>query len=825
MRFRHPWRAYQARVLADLEGHMDDDRLHVVAAPGAGKTVLGLEVMRRLGRPALILSPSLAIRNQWIDRLADLFLDGARPGWVSTDLRAPAPMTVATYQALHALGDLAPLAEAGFGTLILDEAHHLRRAWWAALADLGDRVDARSVALTATPPYDVSGAEWRRYDALAGPVDAEIGVPELVRTGDLVPHRDLVRLVRLPPGSGHADLARADADLRAALRGRADLCDLLLGHPWMRDPHSDLDALLSAPDLVAAMIVYLADAGRDPPAEALRVLGLRGIAIPPVTDAWLQTLCGGLRDDLPAAVVALLRRHGALARGRVSIPPGGARRRTMLRDAPDLFEAVRDAVDVERGTLGPDLRMAILCEHVGAGAVTLAAQEPGAFAPDAVAGRVRADRRAGRPDAGTTFERLRAGPGAPDDLGVLTGSLCIAPAAAPRGEGVAARPLPHDPRYVRLTFEAGADRVARMSDLVAAGHVRVLIGTRALLGQGWDLPALNALVLATNVASFVSSNQMRGRAIRRDPAAPGKTANIWHVAVADPEGGGPEVDDLRARFDTFVHLDPVRGSIRSGWLSPGEADPARQAARARDGAGLARAWDAALEAGGPSPRLRHRVATATAPRGLVRTDVLTRAVPRIGAAAALGVGWGTLSGGLWTGVAALAAAGALAVPTAPSLLRLARHGTLAGSLGQAGAALLHAMAETGLVRTPRAALSVETGTEDGLAWAALRGGTLPEETRFQSLLADLLGPVGNPRYLLLRESYLGDRLRIAPHAVPGDLGRNRDGATALLDGWRRHVGPARLAYTRTVEGRHALLRARMVQLADAPAPRRGTVWA
>jgi superfamily II DNA or RNA helicase len=51
MKFRFPWRSYQARVLAELDIHLDDRHLHVVAAPGSGKTILGLEVMARLGKP------------------------------------------------------------------------------------------------------------------------------------------------------------------------------------------------------------------------------------------------------------------------------------------------------------------------------------------------------------------------------------------------------------------------------------------------------------------------------------------------------------------------------------------------------------------------------------------------------------------------------------------------------------------------------------------------------------------------------------------------------------------------------------------------------
>ena len=54
-KFKGKWRSYQQRVLEELVMHFSDKRLHVVAAPGAGKTTLGIEVIRRLGNPTLIL--------------------------------------------------------------------------------------------------------------------------------------------------------------------------------------------------------------------------------------------------------------------------------------------------------------------------------------------------------------------------------------------------------------------------------------------------------------------------------------------------------------------------------------------------------------------------------------------------------------------------------------------------------------------------------------------------------------------------------------------------------------------------------------------------
>src|SRR5215470_17699934 len=85
MAFRKPWRIYQARLLERLSGYMSDGRLHVVAAPGSGKTVLGLEVLRRIDAPTLVLAPTITIRDQWVQRLVELFLPAGDkvPGGVS----------------------------------------------------------------------------------------------------------------------------------------------------------------------------------------------------------------------------------------------------------------------------------------------------------------------------------------------------------------------------------------------------------------------------------------------------------------------------------------------------------------------------------------------------------------------------------------------------------------------------------------------------------------------------------------------------------------------------------------------------------------------
>src|SRR5207249_10949826 len=314
MVFQNTWRSYQARVLEQLESYLDDQRVHIVAAPGSGKTVLGLEIIRRIDQPTLVLAPTITIRDQWVDRLVGLFLPAgrSRPSWISTELRKPARLTIVTYQALHCLcsgeidkeleniseeehhnraqehadGDpkdqVGPvvqfpevLAQAGFRTLAVDEAHHLRAEWWRTLTFFAEHLNKPTiVALTATPPYDVSPFEWQRYEELCGPVDAEVSVPELVLQGDLCPHQDYVYF-SVPAEKEQ----KALSDFRVAvemfiqrLRANGTFTAALLFHPWMTTPNNHVEEILEDPQYLSCMLVYVHAVGEDVSADVLKML-------------------------------------------------------------------------------------------------------------------------------------------------------------------------------------------------------------------------------------------------------------------------------------------------------------------------------------------------------------------------------------------------------------------------------------------------------------------------------------------------------------------------------------------------------------------------
>ena len=77
--------------------------------------------------------------------------------------------------------------------------------------------------------------------------------------------------------------------------------------------------------------------------------------------------------------------------------------------------------------------------------------------------------------------------------------------------------------------------VAMITELFQQGLIRCLIGTRGLLGEGWDANTINVLIDLTTVTTSMTVNQLRGRSIRLDPDVPNKLANNWDVVCIAPE--------------------------------------------------------------------------------------------------------------------------------------------------------------------------------------------------------------------------------------------------------------------------------------------------
>ena len=143
-----PLRAYQEDLLAAVDP-ADGATLHIVAPPGAGKTLLGLALAAANGRRALVLAPTTIVRAQWAEQARRFFrVPAGAPPDASSDAPASAPpvadappapgrrgahLTALTYQSLAVVDDSGPWQEAA------------RRRWIDELARDG-RSPARASA-------------------------------------------------------------------------------------------------------------------------------------------------------------------------------------------------------------------------------------------------------------------------------------------------------------------------------------------------------------------------------------------------------------------------------------------------------------------------------------------------------------------------------------------------------------------------------------------------------------------------------------------------------------------------------------------------------
>ena len=576
-----------------MDFHLRDDKLHVVAAPGAGKTTLGIEVISRLNRPSLILCPTNTIKNQWKERIRTSFLQEKDYGIVSTDIRKPGYITVITYQALLAAfcgfdeepEDNRPedeertekeysittsrrfrmdkaediigiLKSAHVSLLCFDEAHHLRKEWWKALTYLNEHLKPeQTLALTATPPYDADFNEWKRYQELCGDIDEVISIPELVKNGDLCPHQDFIHFSQLHQRERELlENHRQNVNIMLEkLREDKRLQDLLSGMRFLQAEDEDTESILDDPEFYVSIASLLNENGYTIPSRFLGLFDASPSEIPRFDIKQATVFLNGFLHvekeewkDLEAIRNEYFNqaKRTGLTDGKKFVLDGNEKFCRQIAGSIGKLDSIVSIVDLESRLLKEDLRMVILADFI----------------------------RMNDQDCSTLgvvpiWRKLKDKFQGSISLGVLCGSLILLPKntverlqrlISENGIADDAITLDHlwgDGNYVRIVPREGIrNHIVRLvTDMFNAGDLTVLVGTQALLGEGWDAPSINSLILSSTVSSYMLSNQMRGRAIRIDRNHPDKVSNIWHLATYDPKFGNYSYDltQLATRFEGY----------------------------------------------------------------------------------------------------------------------------------------------------------------------------------------------------------------------------------------------------------------------------------
>ena len=108
-----------------------DDNCIVNAWVSWGKTFSGLAIAGKLAQKTLVVTHTTALREQWIDEVRKVY--GIEPGIIgSGQFNTDAPIVVGNTQSLFRK---IPQIQKEFGTLILDEMHHVSSPTFARIVD------------------------------------------------------------------------------------------------------------------------------------------------------------------------------------------------------------------------------------------------------------------------------------------------------------------------------------------------------------------------------------------------------------------------------------------------------------------------------------------------------------------------------------------------------------------------------------------------------------------------------------------------------------------------------------------------------------------
>ncbi len=164
----------------------------VVLPTGAGKTILALMAIARLGLRTLVVVPTIELLYQWRNAVVErLGVPKSKVGVVGDGRRELRPVTIITY-ASASMPD-APIS--GVGLLICDEAHHLPSPSYSTIpARCGAPY---RLGITATPERS-DGAD-AALDRLLGPVVYQRTPGELSSEGHLASFREQRIYVDLQP--------------------------------------------------------------------------------------------------------------------------------------------------------------------------------------------------------------------------------------------------------------------------------------------------------------------------------------------------------------------------------------------------------------------------------------------------------------------------------------------------------------------------------------------------------------------------------------------------------------------------------------------------
>ena len=482
--------------------------------------------------------------------------------YISQDLKHLQLINVATYQSIHSAMKrvsqqddeenmdyqdyslIDAVREAGIQTLCLDECHHLKTEWWKALEDFKKEISSSlfTISLTATPPYDSTPAMWTRYLDMCGDIDVEITVPELVKEGSLCPHQDYVYF-NYPTAKEEAKMKKFQEDAQTVFdyfMSNSLFQQAVLSHPCVQSVQN-LDQALEKPAYLSSLLIYLESQHLSYPQAYLKILGTK--TLEPMSIQWMEILLQGFFfDDCDSYTILeedfqelyqYIKSYGMIDKKKVVMQVDIAFEKMMISSVGKC-ESIKVIVNHEYQNMQKNLKLLILTDYIKAEYEKAIGDESMNVHALGVLPFFEMLRR-------ESIQQVQ-----PFHLAVLCGSMIIIPAClkeqlkqlVEQKDRIVFQPFKKIDDYVKVEMKGNhQDIIKAVSTLFEQEGIQILIGTKSLLGEGWDSPCVNTLILASFVGSFMLSNQMRGRAIRTYTKNPDKVSHIWHLVCIPPHKG------------------------------------------------------------------------------------------------------------------------------------------------------------------------------------------------------------------------------------------------------------------------------------------------
>ena len=865
LKFNGTWRNYQKQVLDKFQEYQADDHVHLVAAPGSGKTTIGIELIARFDKPALVLVPTVTIREQWVDRIRQAFLEDEDQvtSLVSQNLKDMKQITIATYQAFHSAmqqvqfqednGEvedfvgfdlLARLKERGVETLCLDECHHLRNEWWKSLEDFRKNYQQLQViSLTATPPYDSEPELWDRYLQMCGEIDQEITVPELVKGDTLCPHQDFVYIC-FPTKEEDKRLEEFEETKWQYVSHLVDEPEFkeLIASSKVLNGQISADLLLEDPKYLSALLIYLHSQKLEIPQYLKDLIGSK--SLPSLNYYWMEVLLQGVLYQTPDWYQASpdyikeierdMKARGLIEKRQVFLVKSKANDQ-ILNQSLGKLAGIASIFETECASLGQNLRQLVLADYIRKDFVSYLGDDQAPITQLGVLPYFETIRRSAQ----------KQGLSVP--IAILSGSVVIIPAIV-KAELEALIPNTSltfsaigkldQGTYLQVGFPSSfKGMVAAVTELFQRGSIQVLVGTKSLLGEGWDAPCVNSLILGSFVRSFMLSNQMRGRAIRVWSGHPEKTSNIWHLVAIKPytknlflreKENEEEVDkdnsyqdllNLSRRMEHFLGLSYKEDTIETGLDRLDFPKPPFKKSKikaynqkikelSKDRTSLRKKWQEALVVADKleivnevaTDRKQIPLLTLVDAEKWVRYSFLLIAVNLLlylFKTNGIRLAWLTTISLVLLTIA---------------LVRYFFYKSPYVRLRQVGEDIRNAMLKMGHLSDDQSRVQVEEDKDSYCIFAYLKGGSMRDKELFSQTLGEFFAPVDNQRYLLVAKKAPAGQSKY--FVVPSLFEKRKEEAQLFLDAIAPQLGDYQLVYTRNEAGRKVLLEARLKSLAN-----------